>query len=153
MVVLSVPARVRVLLTDRVLPLVTVRVPVLLVMVRPLTLVAVAAPMFGVVSVGLVANTLLPDPVFVTETRLLDASVATALDAVRPVKFALVVVRTPVDGLNWSLVDDTSNVVSLPVVTFENVMYRVALVVVSSVIVTPETSLDQVGTPEASFRT
>jgi hypothetical protein len=153
MVVLSVPARVNVLLADKVLPLVTVRVPVLLEIVRPLTLVAVAAPILGVVSVGLVANTLLPDPVFVTEIRLLDASVATALDAVRPVMFDPVVVRTPVDGLNWSLVDDTSNVVSLPVVTFENVMYRVALVVVSSVIVTPETSLDQVGTPEASFRT
>ena len=117
MVVLSVPARVSVLLTDKVLPLVTVRVPVLLEIVRPLTLVAVATPMFGVVSVGLVANTLLPDPVFVTETRFLDASVATALDAVKPVRFDPVVVRTPVDGLNWSLVDDTLPVVMLPVVT------------------------------------
>ena len=122
MVVLSVPARVSVLLTDKVLPLATVSVPVLLVIVRPLTLVAVAAPMFGVVSVGLVANTLLPVPVFVTDTKFLDASVATALDAVRPVMFDPVVVRTPVDGLNCSLVLDTSKVVSLPVVRFENVM-------------------------------
>ena len=38
--------------------------------------------MVGVVMVGLVANTLLPVPVFVTLTKFLDASVATALDAV-----------------------------------------------------------------------
>ena len=118
--VLSVPARVSVLLADNVLPLVTVRVPVLLVIVRPLTLVAVAAPMFGVVSVGLVANTLLPVPVFVTDTKFLDASVATALDAVRPVMFDPVVVRTPLDGLNCSLVDETLAVVILPVVALVN---------------------------------
>jgi hypothetical protein len=122
MVVLSVPARVIELFAVKVLPLATVRVPVELVIVSPLTLVAVAAPMFGVVSVGLVANTLLPDPVFVTETRFLDASVATALDAVKPVMFDPVVVKTPLDGLNCSLVDDTSRVVSVPVVNSLNVM-------------------------------
>jgi hypothetical protein len=37
----------------------------------------------GVVIVGLVANTLLPVPVLVTLTKPLDASVATALDAVK----------------------------------------------------------------------
>ena len=63
MVVLSVPARVSVLLADKVLPLVMVRVPVLLEIVRPLTLVAVAAPILGVVSDGLVANTKDPEPV------------------------------------------------------------------------------------------
>jgi hypothetical protein len=62
-VVLSVPARVSVLLADKVLPLVTVRVPVLLVIVSPLTLVAVAAPIFGVVRLGDVAKTKEPDPV------------------------------------------------------------------------------------------
>jgi hypothetical protein len=45
--------------------------------------VADAAPNIGVTSVGLVANTLLPVPVFVTLTRFLDASVATALEAVK----------------------------------------------------------------------
>ena len=107
MVVLSVPARVSVLLADRVLPLVMVRVPVLLEIVRPLTVVN--APVVGVVA---------PTVPFNAPENPVD-------------------VRIPDDGLNWSLVDDTSRVVSLPVVTFENVMYRVALVVVSSVIVTP----------------
>ena len=45
--------------------------------------VADAAPKTGVTSVGDVASTLLPVPVFVTLTRPLDASVATALEAVR----------------------------------------------------------------------
>lgn len=56
-VVESVPAKVIELLNDAVLPLVTVSVPVDDVIVRPLTLVAVAAPMLGVTSVGLVENT------------------------------------------------------------------------------------------------
>jgi len=47
-----------------------------------LMLVAVATPNTGVANVGLVARTLLPVPVFVTLTKFLDASVATALDAV-----------------------------------------------------------------------
>ena len=107
MVVLSVPARVSVLLADKVLPLVMVKVPVLLEIVKPLTVVN--APVVGVVA---------PTVPFNAPENPVD-------------------VRIPDDGLNWSLVDDTSRVVSLPVVTFENVMYRVALVVVSSVIVTP----------------
>jgi hypothetical protein len=37
----------------------------------------------GVTKVGLVANTLLPVPVLVTLTNALDASVATALEAVK----------------------------------------------------------------------
>jgi hypothetical protein len=37
----------------------------------------------GVVMAGLVANTLLPVPVLVTLTNALDASVATALEAVK----------------------------------------------------------------------
>jgi hypothetical protein len=45
--------------------------------------VADAAPKTGVTKVGLVANTLLPVPVFVTLTSALDASVATALEAVK----------------------------------------------------------------------
>ena len=53
----SVPAIVIELLADKVLPLVTVNVPVDDVIVRPLMLVAVAAPRTGVTSVGLVENT------------------------------------------------------------------------------------------------
>lgn len=64
-VVESVPARVSVLLAERVLPFVTVRVPVEEVIVRPFTEVAVAAPIVGVVSVGEVARTTEPEPVVV----------------------------------------------------------------------------------------
>jgi hypothetical protein len=42
----------------------------------------VGVPRLGVTKVGLVASTLLPVPVFVTLTKFLDASVATALEAV-----------------------------------------------------------------------
>jgi hypothetical protein len=59
-------------------------------------LVALAAPKIGVTSVGLVAKTLLPDPVFVTETKLLEASVATAELAVRDEKLADVPVIAPI---------------------------------------------------------
>ena len=65
MVVLSVPAKVRVLLAERVLPLVKVKVPVEEVIVKPLTVVAVATPKVGVTNVGEVANTRLPVPVTV----------------------------------------------------------------------------------------
>jgi hypothetical protein len=41
-------------------------------------------PRIGVTNVGLVANTLLPVPVFVTLTNAFEALVATALDAVKP---------------------------------------------------------------------
>ncbi len=51
-VVPSVPAKVSVLLAARVLPFATVNVPVLVVIVRPLTLVAVATPRVGVVMIG-----------------------------------------------------------------------------------------------------
>jgi len=43
----------------------------------------------GVTKVGLVASTLLPVPVFVTLTKFLDASVATALDAVSAEKIGV----------------------------------------------------------------
>jgi hypothetical protein len=46
-------------------------------------------PNIGVTNVGLVASTLLPVPVFVTLTSFLDASVATALDAVSAEKTGL----------------------------------------------------------------
>jgi hypothetical protein len=58
----------------------------------PVTLVIiplVGVPRIGVTKVGLVANTLLPVPVLVTLTRFLDASVATALDAVNPAKLVV----------------------------------------------------------------
>jgi hypothetical protein len=53
---------------------------------NPVALVSVAelgVPNAGVTNVGLVANTLLPEPVFVTLTNPLVASVATAEFAVR----------------------------------------------------------------------
>jgi hypothetical protein len=59
----------------------------------------------------------------------------------------------PVWGVNLSLVEATLTVVALPVVTDVKIGYRGVAVVVSSAIVTPEASLDQVGTPLASFRT
>jgi hypothetical protein len=90
MVVLSVPARVRVLLTDKVLPLVTVRVPVLVEIVKPFTVVK--APVVGVVAPTVPFNA--PE---------------------KPVE-----VRIPVDGLNCSLVDETLAVVILPVVALVN---------------------------------
>ena len=52
------------------------------VKVTLLTLVAIATPMVGVTNVGLVASTLLPVPVFVTDTTFLLASSARAVDAV-----------------------------------------------------------------------
>ena len=51
------------MVTPSVLPLVSVNVPVLAVSVRPLMLVAVAAPIVGVTSVGDVENTTLVDVV------------------------------------------------------------------------------------------
>jgi len=47
----------------KVLPLASDSVPVVVLIVRPLTLVAVATPRTGVVSVGDVARTMLPEPV------------------------------------------------------------------------------------------
>jgi hypothetical protein len=47
-------------------------------------------PRIGVTKVGLVASTLLPVPVLVTLTRFLDASVATALEAVKLATLAFV---------------------------------------------------------------
>ena len=57
-------------------------VPATLVSVRPEVI-------FGVANVGAVPRTLLPVPVFVTLTKFLDASVATALDAVSAENIAL----------------------------------------------------------------
>ena len=53
----SVPARVRVLFEVKVLPAPNVSVPVPVVIVLPFILVAVAAPMLGVVNTGLVEKT------------------------------------------------------------------------------------------------
>jgi hypothetical protein len=66
----------------------------------PVTLVITpldGVPSAGVTNVGLVANTLLPVPVLVTLTKFLDASVATALDAVSAEKTGFVLnVAAPV---------------------------------------------------------
>jgi hypothetical protein len=64
-------------------PLSSVNVPVVLLTVRPLREVAVAAPRTGVTSVGEVARTLFPEPVFVTDTTSLLAFKARAVEAVR----------------------------------------------------------------------
>lgn len=62
----SVPARVSVLDTVRVFPAARVRVPVPVVMVFPLTVVATAAPMFGVTRTGEVVRTTFPVPLEAT---------------------------------------------------------------------------------------
>lgn len=59
----SVPVKVKVLLTLRVLAFVMVKTPVELVIVRPLMLVAVATPKTGVTRVGVLAKTNDPEPV------------------------------------------------------------------------------------------
>jgi hypothetical protein len=67
---------------------------------KPVALVRVAlvgVPSRGVTNVGEVANTLLPVPVFVTDTKPLLASVATALEAVRELRMGWAVsVAAPV---------------------------------------------------------
>ena len=60
--------------------------------------VPVATPIIGVTSVGVVARTLFPEPVFATLTRFLLASVATAAEAVRPVSAREVPVAAPNTG-------------------------------------------------------
>jgi len=59
----SAPAKVKLLLAASVFKFVIERTPVVLLIVRPLTLVAVAAPSVGVTSTGLVARTIEPEPV------------------------------------------------------------------------------------------
>ena len=85
-VVLSVPAKVRLLFAVSVLPSAIVSVEPVAGAVKAtlLMLVAEATPSVGVTSVGLVASTLLPEPVLVTLTTFLLASKASAVDAVRP---------------------------------------------------------------------
>ena len=83
--------------------------------VHPESVPEVGVPRTGVTRVGEVANTLSPVPVFATDTRFLDASVATAFDAVSQDTLTPETLNIPVDGLNCSLVDDTFAVVMLPV--------------------------------------
>jgi hypothetical protein len=59
-------------------------------LVRVNAVVKLADASVAPVMVGLVANTFEPVPVFVTLTRFLDASVATALEAVKPAMLASV---------------------------------------------------------------
>ena len=61
--VLSVPEKVRLLLTVKVLAEPIVKVPVVVLMVNPLIEAAVATPILGVVKVGELAKTILPEPV------------------------------------------------------------------------------------------
>lgn len=63
------------------------------------TEVADAAPRVGVTNTGDVASTLLPVPVLVTLTRFFDASVATADEMVRPLRFSEVPVAAPTLGV------------------------------------------------------
>ena len=93
----SVPANANELLAVRVLPLATVNTPVVLLIVRPLTLVAVAAPSVGVTRTGLAARTIEPEPVVVLPSavtvplvgsvRLVDA------DTVSVIGYAPLIVR------------------------------------------------------------
>jgi hypothetical protein len=62
-------------------------------------LVADAAPKIGVTNVGEVASTLFPVPVLATEIKFFDASVAKALDAVKPDSNKLVPVAAPILGV------------------------------------------------------
>ena len=81
----------------RVLPLARVRTPVVLLIVRPLTLVAVAAPSVGVTNTGPDARTIEPEPVVVLPSavtvplvgsvRLVDA------DTVSVIGYAPLIVR------------------------------------------------------------
>lgn len=82
-VVLSVPARVRLLFTAKVLPLARSNVPVEVSMIKPLTLVAVATPKTGVTKVGLVLNTAKPVPVSFVIAASSWALVATSVLLVR----------------------------------------------------------------------
>jgi hypothetical protein len=112
-VVLSVPARVSVLFTVTVFPLATVNVPVVVVMMRPLMLVAVAAPSTGVTSVGDVASTTLPDPVVVA------ADIAVPLPCKMPVMLVVrvmagVVVAVATVPAN-PLAETTETLVTVPV--------------------------------------
>ena len=56
----SVPVNVKVLLAVNVFPLAIVSVPVVVLIVNPLILIAVAIPSAGVTNVGLPSNTNLP---------------------------------------------------------------------------------------------
>ena len=64
-----------------------------------------------------------------------------------PVDVRPAVLRTPVLGLKLSFVELVLFPVIVPVVTLDNSGYRVAFVVVSSVIVMPASGVDQVGAP------
>jgi len=83
MVVPSVPSKVRLLFTAKVLPLARSNVPVEVSMVKPLTLVAVATPKTGVTKVGLVLNTAKPVPVSFVIAASSWALVATSVLLVR----------------------------------------------------------------------
>jgi len=86
-VVPSVPAKVSVFEPVKVLPFAMVNVPVLDVSVKPLTLVAVAAPRTGVTSVGDVLSTTAVDPV---DAATPVPPCATLSGVVSPVKLVMV---------------------------------------------------------------
>lgn len=108
-VVPSVPASVSVLLTDSVLPLVMVNVPVVVLIVKPLRLVAVATPSVGVTSVGDVARTDAPDPVTVvvpTNKKSHDAAVVPLVriqDTIASPPASTVPIKLPPDELTVTL--------------------------------------------------
>lgn len=123
-------------LVSPVPPFVVAKVPVTPVESgNPVAFVSVSTegvPKFGVVSVGDVANTLLPDPVFVTLATFLLASSASAVDAVSPER-----VSAPV---TLALVTVVLVIVTLPLltVTFANVMlFSVVTVLPSWIAVLP----------------
>jgi len=82
----------------------------------------VGVPSTGVVNDALVDKTTFPDPVVAIELKFLLPSVATIFDAVKPEKLALVVDKTPDNGLNVSLEEETFAVVMLLAVALVKVM-------------------------------
>src|SRR5262249_42137565 len=103
----STPANVSVLLTVRVLAFASVKVPVLVLIVKLLMLVAVATPRTGVTSVGEVASTKLPLPVWLVVVSAVPPAIAsevpirtdpsaTTLNLFTPPSFALISQRVVV---------------------------------------------------------
>ena len=78
----SAPAKVKLLLAASVFKFVIERTPVVLLIVRPLTLVAVAAPSVGVTSTGLVARTIEPEPVVAFPSAVREPVVGIITDVV-----------------------------------------------------------------------
>jgi hypothetical protein len=85
-------------------------------------------PRIGVTKVGLVANTLLPVPVLVTLTRFLDASVATALEAVNTAKLVVPAILAVVPTYSALAIPTPPAVMIDPVVVLVESVVRLELI-------------------------